>query len=172
VPASRTAPSSGSFLTNARDILAALGRDRSTEMSQAWLQWARSELIGSVGSGNLCLPNRVLRVVAVLTDVPQALGHESLDWVDQDDVATTARNVFGLVDGVPTESLPRTVDSALKTAVSVGLIRVSEWDAWHPGMASGSGRRDQYAVTPLGRKTLSDLGFSPPPPPGTKKTSY
>lgn len=172
--ASRTAQraSAGSFLTRPQDILAAIGQKRSTVMPSEWLQWARAELIGAVNTGRQRLPTRILRVVAVLTDIPQALGYDSLDWVDQDDVAHTARTIFGLIDNIAMDKLSESVNASLADAVKMGLLQVSEYDAWQPGMSSGSGMRDQYTVTPLGSKTLSDLGFATTPSPGSREPAF
>jgi len=151
-------PSAATFLSSAPEVLSALGRARSMTMPPEWLQWARDGLIGSVPEGDLRFPLRVARVIAVLAEVPQALGDEPLDWVGVDDVESTASVILGLIDGIAITELSATVSTALDGAVRVRLIQQGEYDAHHRY------QREKYSVTPLGKKTLSDAGFAIPPP--------
>jgi hypothetical protein len=62
---------------------------------------------------------------------------------------------------------PHVLEQMLKTGIARGWLREEEYDSWRPGMASGSGWRQCYSVTALGRRWLAtQLGFEPPQPGG------
>jgi hypothetical protein len=81
------------------------------------------------------------------------------EWIDRDELVTLGQVVFGLLENIATENVTSEAVAALKDAVSSGWLREEEYDDWRPGMASGSGMRDHYKLTPLGKKIITEAGY-------------
>ena len=83
----------------------------------------------------------------------------SSGWINRDDLELVAKQIVGLTW---TDSKPDNVNSivgqAISNAVSLGLIQQQEYDAWRPGMASGSGWRSAVAATAYGVAKARSLG--------------
>jgi hypothetical protein len=156
VPEVSEAIPSAAYLVAAEDVLSALGLEERLEPNEAWVRWAREQLIAP--SDKRGLPLRIVRLIATYVEV------RDVTWIDQDDVYSTARVVFGLLETITTDLLSIRIGEALDKAVSAGWLRKDEYDAWQPGMVSGSGRARRYAVTPLGKKALAEVGFRSRPP--------
>lgn len=153
-----------SYLVEESDIRSTLGLDDRWSVTAGWTQWAHAQLTApSDGRG---LTVRLVRLVAVWLD------SRGTEWLDEDDVLSTARVVFGLTENIATEYLATETQTALKEAVTDGWLREEEYDTWHPGMPSGSGMRTKYLLTPLGKKVVADAGYRPPAPADVPSVPY
>lgn len=142
------------YLTDEADVRAALGLDERWTVNEAWLAWARAQLTAASGPhGN---PARVVRLIATWLET------YSLEWIVEDVVVPMCRVVLGL-DADPSADVTSDVRGAINVAVSRGWLRQGEYDTWHPGMPSGTGMRDRYALTPLGRRVLREVGYQSKP---------
>jgi len=142
------------FLTDEEDIRITLGLDDRWTVNESWLAWARAQLTARLPpQGDAA---RVVRLIAVWSET-----HDR-EWIVEDDVLPLCRVVLGL-DAAAGADVSDKVRQALTVAVAQGWLRHEEYDDWHPGMASGTGMRDKYRVTPLGRKLLRDNGYEPKP---------
>lgn len=158
-----TAPAS-SFLVEEADIRSTLGLDNRWTVSEQWLQWARAQLSAPVGSRGVAV--RLVRLAATWLD---ANGRE---WIDRDELLGLGQVVFGLLENIPTENLTAETKAALTDAVSKGWLREEAYDDWRPGMAPGSGMRDHYKLTPLGKKIIADVGYQPLPTGASPTRAY
>jgi len=74
-----------------------------------------------------------------------------MDWVEREELESTAKQIVGLLWS---ESQPSrvaiAVSQATNNAIGDGLIQAHDYDAWHTGMASGSGWRQSVAATTYG----------------------
>jgi serine/threonine protein kinase len=147
--------SSDSYLVDETDVRNTLGVDLSWAIDESWLRWARAEL--NAPSKPKGQPIRIVRLIAVW------LATHERDWIGEDDVFPMARIVFGLVENTSSEEMPTAIRKALDAAVANGWLRTEEYDDWHPGMPSGTGMRDKYILTPLGRKAIADSGYRSKP---------
>ena len=143
-----------SYLVEEADLRSTLGLNERWTVTPGWTRWAHGQLVAPSGSNGLAL--RLVRLVAVRLD------SRGIDWLDEDDVLSMGRVVFGLTEKIATEHLNTTIETALKEAVSAGWLREEEYDAWHPGMPSGSGMRTKYLLSPLGKKEIAEVGYRPP----------
>lgn len=146
------------YLTDEADVRSTLGLDERWTVNEAWLGWARTQL--TAPSGRHGEAARVVRLIATWLET---YGRE---WIVEDVVVPMCRVVLGL-DAEPTADVTSEVREALNVAVSKGWLRQDEYDMWHPGMPSGTGMRDRYTLTPLGRRVLRELGYQPKPPDAT-----
>jgi hypothetical protein len=145
-----------SYLVEEADIRSTLGLDQRWVVNEPWLQWAHNQLTAPSGNGSLS--GRLVRLIATWLDA-----HER-EWIEQVDVFAMARVVFGLLENIATEDITSEIRVALDEAVSSGWLREEEYDDWRPGMRSGTGMRDKYALTPLGKKVITEAGYQPHPP--------
>ena len=76
---------------------------------------------------------------------------QSCGWVDREGIETAAKQIAGLLwsDASP-DMVAVSVANATTESVRLSLINQQEYDAWHPGMASGSGWRRAVKATPYG----------------------
>ncbi len=143
------------YLTEEADVRSTLGLDERWTVNDRWLGWARAQLTRSPGKHGV--PARILCLIATWLEV-----HDKT-WIGEDVVVPMCRVVLGL-DAEPDADVTAEVREALDLAVSKGWVRQEEYDTWHPGMPSGTGMRDRYMLTPLGRKILRESGFQSKPP--------
>ena len=107
-----------------------------------------------------------------LTHLP--LGYEgptvtSSGWLDRNDLEMVAKQIVGLTwTDVKPDEVRSFVGQAISKAVNLGLIEEQEYDAWRPGMKSGSGWRAAVSATTYGvakARVLSerqgDMGSKP-----------
>ncbi len=75
----------------------------------------------------------------------------SCHWVKRDTLARIAKQIMGLVqsDRSP-ESVAVEIDEATSRCVQLGFLDHQDYDAWRPGMPSGSGWRVAVRATPYG----------------------
>jgi hypothetical protein len=145
------------YLTEEEDVRAILGLDRRWKTNPDWLTWARAQV--TAPRGRLGDAARALRLVATWLET------HSGEWITEDDALHICRVVIGLDGdtGSPSFNVDKDARKALSTAVANGWLRRDEYDDWRPGMPSGSGRKDRYGLTPLGKKILMEVGYSPKP---------
>lgn len=153
-----------SYLVEEADLRSTLGLNERWTVTPGWTRWAHGQLVAPSGHNGLAL--RLVRLVAVWLD------SRCIDWLDEDDVLSMGRVVFGLTEKIATEHLNTAIETALKEAVSTGWLREEEYDAWHPGMPSGSGMRTKYLLSPLGKKEIAEVGYSPPAPDDVPQLPY
>lgn len=76
---------------------------------------------------------------------------QSVGWMDRNDLDNLAKQITGMAWG---NANPRivatTVSVAITNAVELGFLEERQYDAWRPGMDSGSGWRAALTVTPYG----------------------
>lgn len=76
---------------------------------------------------------------------------QSTGWIDREDTEAAAKQIVGLLW---TEASPDMVavaiSNAFSEAVRLSLVKEHDYDAWRPGMASGSGWRSAVTATPYG----------------------
>lgn len=87
----------------------------------------------------------------------------SAGWIDRAALEQIGKQLVGLIwDGASPESVRLAVEAAVSEALSVGFLQDKAYDAWRPGMPSGSGWRTAVSVTPYGlvkaRALLGPLG--------------
>lgn len=72
-------------------------------------------------------------------------------WIDQDTLDGIAKQIVGLVrhDDEP-DAVASAVEGAVGNAVRLGFLDQKRYDAWRPGMPSGSGWRFAMMATPYG----------------------
>ena len=75
----------------------------------------------------------------------------SCGWINRDDLELIAKQVVGLtwIDSTA-DTVAGTVRQAVSSAIRMGLVEEKEYDAWRPGMASGSGWRSAVSATTYG----------------------
>jgi serine/threonine protein kinase len=142
------------YLTEEADIRSTLGLDARWTVNQSWLNWARLQVTAAPGPHGEAA--RVVRLIATW------LSTHDREWIVEDAVMPMCRVVVGL-DAKPDSDVDSEVRRALSVAVAKGWLRHEEYDDWRPGMASGSGMRDKYMLTPLGKKLLREAGYQSKP---------
>lgn len=142
------------YLTGEEDIRSTLGLDGRWTVNESWIAWARSQLTAAPRPYGE--PARVVRLIATW------LATHGREWIVEDDVLPLCRIVLGL-DALPSADVTSDVRQALNAAVTKGWLRHEEYDDWRPGMQSGTGMRDKYTLTPLGRKLLREVGYQAKP---------
>ena len=88
---------------------------------------------------------------------------KSYGWHDHDTLERTAKQIVGLmwIDCSPEEVALR-VEYAISEAVRLGFMEEKQYDAWRPGMPSGSGWRVALAATAYGVTKASSAGTAIP----------
>lgn len=82
---------------------------------------------------------------------------------DAEELKAIFGRLLAMLTGVAQVPSPTVIDKAFAQALARGWLSESTYDSWVPGMRSGSGVRDCYSVTGLGRRWLSEsLGLAPP----------
>lgn len=76
---------------------------------------------------------------------------KSFGWLDRDDLELVLKQIVGLtwLDCFAQE-VDLIVKQAVSTAINLGLIEYKRYDAWRPGMSTGSGWRDAVSATTYG----------------------
>ncbi len=88
------------------------------------------------------------------THLPFGFGGPTIrshSWMDRDDLEQVAKQLVGLIwDDVAQDVIADRVPVSVSEAIRLGFMVQEQYDAWRPGMPSGSGWRNAVAVTPLG----------------------
>lgn len=86
---------------------------------------------------------------------------QSKGWMDRDDLGAVAMQIAGLCCeyGDP-DSIAVGTRKAIQQALGVGFLQEKQYDAWRPGMASGSGWRSALSPTPYGIQKARSLAAS------------
>jgi hypothetical protein len=159
-----SSPSVGSVLTD--EILLQICRIRLDEAESMLEQMAdlRSipQILGHDPDHSLHLGLAVTIVTSALGQVPRhnpvhlPFGYsgprvQSHYWIDQTTVDRVTKQIVGLVfhDRDP-DAIAVTIEHAITEAVRLGFVDQKQYDAWQPGMASGSGWRYALMATPYG----------------------
>lgn len=88
---------------------------------------------------------------------------KSNGWLDRDILERTGKQIVGLLwDDCTPETVASRVEQAISEAARLGFLEELRYDAWRPGMPSGSGWRVALAATPYGimRVRAADNGES------------
>lgn len=81
---------------------------------------------------------------------------------DAEELTRVLGRVLAVIDGSAEMKPKAQLVAALSAAVERGWLEEDRYDSWVPGMASGTGWRDSYSTTSLGRRWLKNaVGFSP-----------
>lgn len=76
---------------------------------------------------------------------------KSHGWIDRDILERTGKQIVGLLwDDCPPDTVAFRVEHAISEAVRLGFLEETRYDAWRPGMPSGSGWRVALAATTYG----------------------
>jgi hypothetical protein len=159
-----SSPSNGSVLTD--EILLQICRIKPEEAESMPEQMAdlRSvpEILGNDPHHSLNLGLAVTIVTSALGQVPRhnpvhlPFGYsgprvQSHYWIDQTTVDRVTKQIVGLIfhDRDP-DAIAVTIEHAITEAVRLGFLDQKQYDAWQPGMASGSGWRYALMATPYG----------------------
>lgn len=151
----------------ADDILLQICRV-STNDPQITPEWlSRVRLVTRVlGDPRLCQHARLEAAMTLLASALGQLthfnpthlpfGHEgpemkSREWMERRALERVGKQIVGLIwCDRPPESIAIAVETAVSEAVRVGFMEQQRYDAWRPGMPSGSGWRSVVRVTPYG----------------------
>jgi hypothetical protein len=103
------------------------------------------------------------------THVPFGYGGpevQSRDWMERRALARVGKQIVGLMwCDRPPESIAVAVETAISEAVRVGFMEQQRYDAWRPGMPSGSGWRSAVRATPYGlARARMPIPAEPRPP--------
>jgi serine/threonine-protein kinase len=152
----RALPASA-YLSDEEDVRSTLGLDEQWTVNGEWLTWARAQVTAAPGRHGEAA--RAVRLIATWLET------HARESITEDDVMPMCRVVVGLDadTGDRTFDVESAVREALREAVKNGWLRHEEYDDWRPGMPSGSGMRDKYKLTPLGKKVLREAGYVPKP---------
>lgn len=72
-------------------------------------------------------------------------------WIDRGVLETVSKQIVGLRwCGVSAQTVASAVHNAISEAVRLGFMVEKTYDAWRPGMPSGSGWRSAVSATPYG----------------------
>lgn len=76
---------------------------------------------------------------------------KSHGWLDRDTLERTGKQIVGLLwDDCAPDAVALRVEHAISEAVRLGFLEETRYDAWRPGMPSGSGWRVALAATAYG----------------------
>ncbi len=76
---------------------------------------------------------------------------QSRGWVDRDALERVGKQIVGLMrPQMAAEVVAIVVQDAVSESVRLGFVDERRYDAWRPGMPSGSGWRSAVATTPYG----------------------
>ncbi len=89
----------------------------------------------------------------------------TIGWLDREAVEQAGKQIVGLIweDQQP-EAVAEAVEAAIARALHVGFLEQQRYDAWRPGMRSGSGWRSALRATPYGAR-MARMPVEPPLPP-------
>jgi hypothetical protein len=84
---------------------------------------------------------------------------KSSGWLDRDDLDLVAKQIVGLtwIDSKP-DDVACVVGQAISNAINLSLLEQTDYDAWRPGMRSGSGWREAVCATAYGVAKAKSLG--------------
>lgn len=75
----------------------------------------------------------------------------SVGWIDRAALEQIGKQFVGLVwDEAEPESVSLAVERAVSESLAIGFLQDKSYDAWRPGMPSGSGWRNAVSTTPYG----------------------
>ena len=103
---------------------------------------------------------------------PQIQSH---GWIEREALEQIGKQMVGLIwhDRQP-EAVTRAVETAVSEAIRVGFMEQQQYDAWRPGMPSGSGWRSAVTATPYGitraRAVVESNSHDHEVPPGQRET--
>lgn len=83
------------------------------------------------------------------------------DWQNEDEIVQPLAQLVALTADDATADLDN-ARAVLSRAVEVGWLTEGQYDAWRPGMSSGSGLRSRYQVSLVGRKLLAEARIPVP----------
>lgn len=89
---------------------------------------------------------------------------KSHGWLDRDALERTAKQIVGLMcaDCSP-DRVAFWVEHAISEAIRLGFMEEKQYDAWRPGMRSGSGWRSAVMATPYGTTKARACSETAPP---------
>lgn len=79
-------------------------------------------------------------------------------WQREDEIVPALAQLIALRGGATVADDKKARD-VLARATQIGWLNESEYDAWRPGMQSGSGMRSRYQASALGKQLLLEAGF-------------
>ncbi len=92
-------------------------------------------------------------------------------WMDRDTLEQVAKQIVGLIwHDMDPDVVASDVTRAVSEAIRLGFLEQQEYDAWRPGMRSGSGWRSAVTATPYG--TTKARTCSEAAPPQTKTNGH
>jgi hypothetical protein len=95
---------------------------------------------------------------------------KSHHWMDHDALEQIAKQIVGLIwHDVDPDVVASDVTRCVSEAIRLGFIEQQEYDAWRPGMRSGSGWRTAVTATPYGM-TKARTFFEVATPPEDKES--
>jgi len=75
----------------------------------------------------------------------------SHNWVERDALERVGKQIAGLMwPALSAETVAAAIERAVSESVRLGFLEQQQYDAWRPGMPSGSGWRKAVAATPYG----------------------
>lgn len=80
-------------------------------------------------------------------------------WQSEDELAPALAQLIALSGGAPVADEEKARE-VLARATQIGWLSESEYDAWRPGMQSGSGMRSRYQASALGKQLLVEAGIA------------
>lgn len=144
-------------------------RDDSPVLAQVWIEWAKAEVlsIAAVSTSRVhpgqCIGYlaRLVRVLDVLAEcgITQARMRRENAIAMYEEIYLNELLNNGLA---ACDYSADNVDHTLFLATRDGLLTEHEFDDWHPGMESGSGRRSYYGLTFKGKKEAEKASVMPP----------
>lgn len=126
-----------------------------------------SSLVGASSSPrDIRLRNAIILLTAALAKLPKfypihihfgsnSPTTRSNDWIDKTTIEHLAKQIAGMQDALSTpEYIAAEVNRAIDEALRLGFLESKDYDAWRPGMGSGSGWRPALSATVYGVSTL------------------
>lgn len=122
-----------------------------------------SRLVGASDSPrDIRLRNAIILLTAALAKLPKfnpihihfgsnAPTTRSNGWIDKSAIEHLGKQIVGMQDDLSTpEYIAAEVSRAIDEALKLGFLESKEYDAWRPGMESGSGWRPALSATVYG----------------------
>lgn len=97
---------------------------------------------------------------------------KSHGWLDRDILERTGKQIVGLLwDDCAPDAVALRVEHAMSEAVRLSFLEETRYDAWRPGMPSGSGWRTAISATPYGITKARGTAEARPANPGAAEES-